>query len=180
MADTYKFKTPSDLELLEEVPETANAIVEVDGAMKRVPGSNLGGGDSVPTAIFKLNFDTGEASSLSLFNSGVAVASETEDKARASSATIYTATCENMTYEECKALLLAGELVRFWLSVSYARDSENELYANAMGVSSGYVNISGVSALGAMFVSKLFSDTTQIFYWLPDGTITTDMDAIAG
>lgn len=40
----YEFKKLGDVEALDEVPENANALIEVDGAIKRVPGSNLGGG----------------------------------------------------------------------------------------------------------------------------------------
>lgn len=39
----YEFKKLSDVEVLDEVPENANALVEVDGAIKRVPGNGLGG-----------------------------------------------------------------------------------------------------------------------------------------
>lgn len=40
------------VEALDEVPENANALVEVDGAIKRVPGSGLGGsGGGVPMAV---------------------------------------------------------------------------------------------------------------------------------
>lgn len=41
---SYEFKKLGEVEALEEVPEGANALIEVDGAIKRVPGSNLGGG----------------------------------------------------------------------------------------------------------------------------------------
>lgn len=41
----YEFKTLGSVEALTEVPENANALVEVDGAIKRVPGSALGGGE---------------------------------------------------------------------------------------------------------------------------------------
>lgn len=40
----YKFKNIGSVEALAEVPENAYALVEVDGALKRVPGSGLGGG----------------------------------------------------------------------------------------------------------------------------------------
>lgn len=40
----YEFKTLGSVEALTEVPENANALIEVDGAIKRVPGSALGGG----------------------------------------------------------------------------------------------------------------------------------------
>lgn len=177
MADTYKFKTPDDLELLEEVPETANAIVEVDGEMKRVPGSNLGG-DSIPTAIFKL--DAGDAASLSL-NGGVAVASDTEDKARQTADPVYTATCENMTYDECKALLLAGELVRFRLCSSNGATAA----INAMDISSGYANWGTAELIGAVFVSTLFliaggSSEEVTMYWGTNGVISSNSNDVVG
>lgn len=39
----YEFKTLGSVEALTEVPENANALVEVDGTIKRVPGGALGG-----------------------------------------------------------------------------------------------------------------------------------------
>lgn len=39
----YEFKTLGSVEALTEVPENAHALVEVDGAIKRVPGGALGG-----------------------------------------------------------------------------------------------------------------------------------------
>lgn len=38
-----EFKTLGSVEALTEVPENAHALVEVDGAIKRVPGGALGG-----------------------------------------------------------------------------------------------------------------------------------------
>lgn len=43
MAETYNFRKLSEVEQLETVPENANAIVEVDGEIKRVAGGGLGG-----------------------------------------------------------------------------------------------------------------------------------------
>lgn len=40
----YNFKRLTDVEALPEVPEGANALVEVNGEVKRVPGDGLGGG----------------------------------------------------------------------------------------------------------------------------------------
>jgi hypothetical protein len=42
---SYEFKTLGSVEALTEVPENANALVEVDGAIKRVPGGALGGNE---------------------------------------------------------------------------------------------------------------------------------------
>lgn len=43
---SYEFKTLGSVEALTEVPENANALVEVDGAIKRVPGGALGGNNN--------------------------------------------------------------------------------------------------------------------------------------
>lgn len=40
----YDFQKLADVELMEEVPDGASAFVAVDGVVKRVPGSGLGGG----------------------------------------------------------------------------------------------------------------------------------------
>lgn len=51
----YEFKTLGSVEALTEIPENANALVEVDGAIKRVPGGALGG--SGGEEIFILQYD---------------------------------------------------------------------------------------------------------------------------
>lgn len=47
----YEFTKLADVPALEEVPEGANAFIEVEGEIKRVPGDGLGGGvvDFAPT-----------------------------------------------------------------------------------------------------------------------------------
>ena len=47
----YEFKTLGSVEALTEIPEIANALVEVDGAIKRVPGGALGGSGGGETFI---------------------------------------------------------------------------------------------------------------------------------
>ena len=42
---SYEFKTLGSVEALTEVPENANVLVEVDGAIKRAPGGALGGNE---------------------------------------------------------------------------------------------------------------------------------------
>lgn len=85
------FKKIGDVELLESVPDTANAVVEVDGAFKRVPGSNLGGG--VKTAIIKSSdYDDAVA--------GLQTAADS---------TPVTYSCINMTFEEAYSTMAAGE-----------------------------------------------------------------------
>lgn len=43
----YEFQKLSEVEALTEVPEGANALIEVNGDIKRVPGSGLGGGKTL-------------------------------------------------------------------------------------------------------------------------------------
>lgn len=43
----YEFTKLSEVEALSEVPENATVLAEVDGSIKRVPGSGLGGGSSL-------------------------------------------------------------------------------------------------------------------------------------
>lgn len=47
-----EFKKLSEVETLDKVPEGANAFIEIDGEVKRVPGDGLGGG-GIKTAIIK-------------------------------------------------------------------------------------------------------------------------------
>lgn len=53
----YDFQKLADVELLEEVPDGASAFVAVDGTVKRVPGSGLGGG-GVATAILRMDSES--------------------------------------------------------------------------------------------------------------------------
>lgn len=167
MADTYKFKTPDDLELLEKVPATANAIVEVDGDLKRVPGDNLGGGDGGIAAIWKM--DIGDSASVTSL-----MAEDESDKSGVEvSDPTYTAVCDNMTYDEFRERVLAGTSVRVRLQV---RMGEGELTFECMDVSHGYINSGGLTLLGATFLMPLYEYAAKTYYWFPDGTITEDME----
>ena len=50
---TYTFKKLGEVEALTEVPEGANALIEINGAVKRVPGSGLGGRGAIKTAVIR-------------------------------------------------------------------------------------------------------------------------------
>lgn len=93
----YEFTKLADVPALAEVPEGANAFIEVAGEIKRVPGAGLVGG--IPTAIIRLTIETdsdGEWTSIS-------------------------GTCDNMTFAEAKAILTAGEPMM--LAVTYGDES---------------------------------------------------------
>lgn len=86
----YDFQKLADVELLEEVPEGATAFVEVDGNVKRVPGSGLGGG-GIATAILRMS------------------AEDMAPTADAPSVEKFPITCDNYTYAQAQATLTAGE-----------------------------------------------------------------------
>ena len=91
----YDFQKLADVELLEEVPDGASAFVAVDGVVKRVPGSGLGGG-GVATAILRFTSE-----------------SNASTKAVTRSASIpvnkLPITCDNYTYAQARAVLTAGD-----------------------------------------------------------------------
>lgn len=52
---SYEFKKLSEVEALTEVPDGAKVIAEVNGQIRRVPGSGLGGSGGIKTAIIKFS-----------------------------------------------------------------------------------------------------------------------------
>ena len=90
---SYTFKKLGEVEALGEIPDGANALVEVNGAIKRVPGSGLGGG-GVKTAIIKSSDYDNAIAGVSTFI--------------ASTPTV-TYSCINMTFEEAHQTMLDGD-----------------------------------------------------------------------
>lgn len=90
----YDFQRLADVELLEEVPDGASAFVAVDGTVKRVPGSGLGGG-GVATAILRYTSESNAS---------------TKEVTRTASIPInkLPITCDNYTYAQARAVLEAG------------------------------------------------------------------------
>lgn len=163
----YEFKRLADAELLESVPDGATAFIETEGVVKRVPGDGLGGG-GIPTAIFRMD---PIADSASTFAAG--------DGARI--APIYTATCDNMTFDEAKAILLAGNPldVRLIIDASGTIGEGTTIYECAAGVSTGILEYNGNTVAGATF-TPMSGGGNITFYWLSDGTITTDPSVLGG
>ena len=151
------FKKLADAPILEEVPDGAKVYAEVDGKVYRVAGDNLGGG--IPTAIFHLVTETAE------------------EKATKAGDTTYTATCDNMTFAECLALFQAGKSVNARLVVDVGLGSE-KVHEDAPSCSGGMLANGDQHVIGFTFLSALGGDRS--YYWLPDGTITTDMSAVGG
>lgn len=153
------FKKLADAPVLEEVPDGAKVYAEVDGKVYRVAGDNLGGG-GIPTAIFHLVTETAE-----------------EKATRANEVPTHTATCDNMTFAECLALFEAGKSVDARLVADTDYDS-GKAHEDAPSLSGGMFSDGDLTIIGFTFKSTFGGDS--LYYWLPDGTITTDMSAIGG
>lgn len=96
-----EFKRLADVEALTEIPEGANAFVEVDGEIKRVPGEGLGGAGGFKTAVIKSDvYD--EALAYFSGGNGGRVAADPEP----------TYSCINMTFEEAYATVTSGEVLK--------------------------------------------------------------------
>lgn len=87
------YKTPDQLPIMEEVTENTYALVEENGTLKRVSGSNLGGSGGIKTAVIKSS-DYDDAIT------GVQVASAVASP---------TYECVNMTFEEAYETIVTGE-----------------------------------------------------------------------
>lgn len=148
------FTKIGDVELLESVPSTANAVVEVDGAFKRVPGGSLGGGK---TALIHL--DMGDAAQASLANLSAGVSTlEARD-----SNPVYTATCENMTFEEAVAILSAQQPLSVMIDTTVMG-----MYACGPAISAVYLVQAGITCImiAATYIGSL--------YWTADGISTEE------
>lgn len=100
----YDFQKLADVELLEEVPDGASAFVAVDGTVKRVPGSGLGGG-GVATAILRMDSES-DASAKAV--------------TRAASIPVnkLSITCDNYTYAQARAVLESGNPITAMIFMS--------------------------------------------------------------
>lgn len=130
----YDFKKLSDVELLSEVPEGASAFVEVDGDVKRVPGSGLGGG-GVATAILRYNTDAEGQKA----EGGIAV-----QISSLPTLTSMPITCDNYTYAQAKAILDAEQPLAVMLDVDGAWSTSIMTYVD----SNGYIRMELVSVDG--------------------------------
>lgn len=144
----YEFKKLGEVEALEEVPDGANALIEVNGDIKRVPGSNLGGGGGIKTAIIKSsNYDNAIAG-LQTTQGGV----ET-----------ITYSCVNMTFEEAYATMAAGEP----LAVMFMLSDEGVINVYGMAVmdTTGYFAVPLIACQEANMEIAV--------YWTADGLSTS-------
>lgn len=139
----YDFQKLADVELLEEVPDGASAFVAVDGAVKRVPGSGLGGGGGIATAILRLASE-GNASTKAV------------TRAAAIHVEKLPITCDNYTYEQARAVLAAGDPFTAMIFMSE-------------GNMLGWRNCSQVILLDNYIFMLFIIDKELEIYWNADG-----------
>lgn len=139
----YDFQKLADVELLEEVPDGASAFVAVDGTVKRVPGSGLGGGGGIATAILRLASESNASTN-------------TVMRAVAMPVNKLPITCDNYTYEQARAVLAAG-------------DPFTAMIFMTEGNFLGWRNCSQVVLSDNYIVMVFISDKEQDIYWNADG-----------
>lgn len=151
----YNFKKLSEVDALTEVPEGANALIEINGEIKRVPGSGLGGATGIKTAIIK---DSEYDNMISNLISGGA--------APAIAAPAITYECINMTFEEAYETMENGEP----LSVFGMFNAEGA--TNLYGISAFAGTMLGVPCI--MIVFSVGSSITAQLFWTADGLSTEE------
>lgn len=170
MSETLNFTKLADAPILEEVPDGAKVYAEVDGKVYRVAGDNLGGG-GIPTAILTVVMDNPNPKSAAGDNSKA-------------TQNVYTATCDNMTYEAVKAIFLSGGAVNARARLVATQSGFGSVISDDASVSGGYFKAESSSGapfediVGFNFISPTLNNPT--FYWFPDGTITTVPNSVIG
>ena len=145
----YDFQKLADVELLEEVPDGASAFVAVDGVVKRVPGSGLGGG-GVATAILR-------------FTSESNASAKAVKRITLPTVKKLPIMCDNYTYAQARAVLEAGNP---FAAMLYQSDSNSASWSYSLNVflTEQYIAILFYS-IGGSFVSR---------YWNADGFFDGD------
>lgn len=150
----YDFQKLADVELLEEVPDGASAFVAVDGVVKRVPGSGLGGGGGVATAI--LRFD-----------------SESNASAKAVTRIAITPvnklpiTCDNYTYAQARAVLESGNPITAMIFMS-ENNMSGWISCSSIAFSDNYIFMEFAISVAAVYdISP--NKNGLIIYWNADG-----------
>lgn len=139
----YDFQKLADVELLEEVPDGASAFVAVDGTVKRVPGSGLGGGGGIATAILRFDSESNASTNAVTMKAPAPVNK-------------LPITCDNYTYEQARAVLGAGNPLTAIIFVS-----QNNM--------SGWLSCFQIS-FSDNYISMMFPiDKGLTIYWNADG-----------
>lgn len=147
-----EFKRLADVEALTEIPEGANAFVEVDGEIKRVPGEGLGGAGGFKTAVIKSDIYD-EALAYFSGGSGGRVA-ESPDP---------TYSCINMTFEEAYATVTSGEVLKV-------------VFMDAMMgpmILDGFVELPAANVLSVGYILGPVFQSPPL-YWTADGISTEE------
>ena len=146
MSNTYEFTKLSEVEALAEVPENANALIEVDGTIKRVPGSGLGGDKGIKTAIIKSSDYDNALAGL-----------QTTDVVKPE----VTYSCLNMTFEEAYQTMASGEP----LQAVFMGVGEGCMTIPCTVTFAGLL-------IGTPCLEINSCDTTILLYWTADGLST--------
>lgn len=138
------------------MPDGASAFVAVDGTVKRVPGSGLGGG-GVATAILRFASESNASTNAAT----MAVATPVNE---------LPITCDNYTYEQARAVLGAGNPLTAMIFAS-----QNNMSFSSLKVMNPQKSISGwFSCLQISFSDNYISMMFPIgdgltIYWNADG-----------
>lgn len=149
----------SNAEVLEEIPENAKVLVNDDGKLKQVACEKMGGSaGGVATAIVKgmhyMNYFTGIAS----------VIAPSQDKY----------TCENMTFEEARNIILSGEPLDV---IMMGLDSWQEYYIVHPHICVTYINesVPCIELWAEHIYNASIEDYTDMrTYWTADGFLFDD------
>lgn len=139
----YDFHKLADVELLEEVPDGASAFVAVDGTVKRVPGSGLGGGGGIATAILRMDSESDASTNAVTWTASPEV-------------NMLPITCDNYTYEQARAVLEAGDPFTAMIFMS-----EGNILV--------WQNCSQVALSDNYIVMVFITDKEQTIFWNADG-----------
>ena len=150
----YTFKKLGEVEALIEVPEGANAFIEVDGEVKRVPGDGLGGAGGIKTAIIKSSdYDNGIA------GLQTTVTAEPE----------VTYECINMTFEEAYQTMAMGEPLSCVLMIS--GEGAMNVSGTSAFVGSAMVGVPCILLFFSLIIGGTIGES-YTFYWTADGIST--------
>ena len=150
------YKTADQLPLMEKVTDSTYAIVEENGTLKRVSGSNLVG-SRIKTAIIK---QEGYDEMLAYLKGETETEPTIED-------TIFT--CTNMTFEEAYQIMGSGEPLSFMLM--HVRNVCNQEIL--------YGAFAGTVMIGQPII-VLCNDNIKQLFWTEDGISATLPSSGAG
>lgn len=147
-----EFKRLSEVEAIDEVPEGAHVLGEVDGVVKRMPSKGLGG--AVATAIIKMDgYDEG------LNGRGAAPATSGPPEISG------TFSCANMTFEEAHQALTSGEPLSCLLMIVM-----NGIAVHMYTLCLLFDNVAGLPCIALFY--DAYEMGNGMVYWTADGLST--------